>query len=178
MKSLTYLLLATFMAQMSWAQGLVWSNNVDGMRARLSLERQTGSPFLKVSIEFQNTANFAGSRKLRFTPSSIEPLVVDEDGHMPDKKVAGAYDAMVPRWEPLLVPFGGDIRFQISFPGMGYFPGDRTIIDLGPSNCWIIPHGQPYFLTGFLTIPKEKGDSPFMDWSGTLVLPKIPIPTN
>lgn len=48
-----------------------WSEPVHGIRARLSLERQKDSPFLKVFIEFQNTSDTAGIKKLRFTPDTI-----------------------------------------------------------------------------------------------------------
>jgi hypothetical protein len=61
---------------------------------------------------------------------------------------------------------------------MGYRPEtDRTIIDLGPDESWVIPDGSTYFLSGTLTIPKQEADHPHYDWNGTLSFPKIPIPT-
>jgi hypothetical protein len=41
-----------------------WSERVNGLRGRLSLERDQKSPFVKVFIELQNTSDVAGSRKI------------------------------------------------------------------------------------------------------------------
>ena len=154
-----------------------WSETVNGLRARLSLERDQKSPFLKVFIEFQNTSDVAGIRKIRFDPKTIEVRVADA-AKTPLAKANGEYDGTSPTWEPLLLPFEGTIRFRISFLGLGYRPEtDRTIIDLGPSMSWVIPDDKDYFISATLTIPKRAGDHPHSDWSGTLTLPTIKIPT-
>jgi len=154
-----------------------WSEPVNGIRARLSLARQKDSPFLKVFIEFQNTSDVAGIKKLRFSPETIRAQVADDNG-TPLKTPVGSYGGLSPTWVPLGLPFEGTLRFRISFPGMGYRRDqDRTIIDLGFDSCWVIPDGSSYFLSGELTIPKQEGDHPHFDWNGTLILPKIPIPT-
>ena len=71
------------------------------------------------------------------------------------------------------------MRFRISFPGLGYNPKtDKVIVDVDPSGQWIIPQdGSTYYLSGNFTIDKKESDHPHMDWSGTLNLPKIEIPT-
>lgn len=152
-----------------------WSEAVNGLRARLSLERQEDSPFLKVFVEFQNTSDVAGIRTIRFTPETITPEVIAESG-TPLKSATGAYDGMSPTWTHLKLPFEGTLRFRISFPGLGYRPKrDKTIIDLGPLRSWIIPDDNSYYLSGSLTIPKRDGDHSHSDWSGTLTLPRIAI---
>jgi hypothetical protein len=173
------LVVVTFLALLTplWAAEPDWSEPVNGVRARLSLERQKDSPFLKVFIEFQNTSDTAGIKKLRFTPNAIHAQVVDDTGK-PLKTPIGSYDGITPTWAPLGLPFEGTLRFRISFPGMGYRPDqDHTIIDFGPEACWVVPADTSYFLSGTLTIPKEEGDHPHSDWNGTLTFPKIPIPT-
>ena len=153
-----------------------WSERVNGIRARLSLERQKDSPFLKVFIEFQNTSDTAGIKKLRFTPDTILAQVVDENGEPLKMPLDFPYDGLSPIWEPLGLPFEGTMKFRISFPGMGYRPDqDHTLIDFGPDACWAVPDDQNYFLASTLTIPKQKGDHPHSDWNGTLILPKVPI---
>ena len=160
-----------------WAAEPEWSEPVNGVRARLSLERQKDSPFLKVFIEFHNTSDVAGMKKLRFTPDKIQAQVTDERG-TPLQTTRNPYDGTSPAWEPLQLPFEGTMRFRISFPGLGYQPNrDRTIIDFDPQASWIIPEDRTYFISGVLTIPKKEGDHPHLDWNGTLNLPKIPIPT-
>lgn len=153
-----------------------WSDSMNGLKARLSLERQPDSPFLKIFIEFQAASDVGGIMKVRFSPEALAPQVTDEHGEQ--LKPANAdYSGLAPRWEPFTIPSEGTLKFRISYPGMGHNPAqDRTIIDLGPRNCWIIPADQPHFLQTTLTIPREKGDHPSSDWSGTLNLPKIPIP--
>ena len=50
-------------------------------------------------------------------------------------------------------------------------------MDVGPSSVWSIPQdGSAYYLSGTLSIKKETGDHPYMDWSGTLTLPSVAIP--
>ncbi|HEY8960773.1 MAG TPA: hypothetical protein VIM57_01120 [Luteolibacter sp.] len=84
---------------------------------------------------------------------------------------------MSPDWTPLKLPFEGTMRFRINFPGLGYDPKrDKTIIDMGPQHSWRIPEKGEWFLSGSLKIEKQQGDQPYMDWSGTLSLPKIRIP--
>jgi hypothetical protein len=75
------------------------------------------------------------------------------------------------------VPFEGTLRFRISFPGLGYKPGrDTTIIDLGSQYSWSIPKDGEWFLSGTVKIDRQPGDHASMDWSGTLLLPKVRIP--
>jgi hypothetical protein len=155
-----------------------WSQTVNGLKARLALERDNKSPFVKVFLEIQNTSDTAGLRKIRFEPKTLDLHVADSAGN-PLPKANGPYDGMSLNWAPLLLPYEGTLRFRVSFPGLGYRPEkDRTIIDLGPSSSWIIPDDKEYFLSGTLTIPKKEGDHPHLDWSGTLALPatKIPAP--
>jgi len=154
-----------------------WSEPVNGVRARLSLERQKDSTFLMVFIEFQNTSKVAGMKKIRFTPQTIHAQVVNKNGDPLITPIA-VYDGHSPLWEPLVLPCDGTIKFNISFPGMGYRQDPNVaLIDFGPEACWIVPNDQDYFLSGVLTIPKEEGDHPYSDWSGTLNLPKVRIPT-
>lgn len=154
-----------------------WSETVNGLKARLSFERDQKSPFLKVFIELQNTSDGAGIRKIRFGPKTLALRVTDA-ARSPLAMANYPYDGTSPTWEPLLLPFEGTIRFRISFPGIGYRPEtDRVIIDLGPSMSWVIPGDKEYFIFGTLTIPKVEGDHPYSDWSGTLVLPPTAIPT-
>lgn len=173
---LPLLTLITLLSSLSAAEP-EWSESVNGLRARLSLERQPDSPYLKIFIEFQNTSTTAGIMKVRFTPSAIQAQVTDQHGE-PFHSVNSVYSGMSPLWEPLGIPFEGTLKFRISFPGLPHNPNQgNTIIDFGPHACWNVPADQPYFLQATLTIPKEKGDHPYQDWSGTLNLPKVPIPT-
>lgn len=177
MKRFLAVIIFTLLLSPLWAAEPEWSESVNGVRARLLLERQKDSPFLKIFIEIQNTSDVAGMKKIRFTPAAIQIQVTDESG-TPLKRSSNPYDGMSPIWEPLQLPYEGMMRFQISFPGLGYQPTrDRTIIDLGPRSSWIIPNDQIYYISGAMAIPKQADDHLHSDWNGTLNFSKIPIPT-
>jgi hypothetical protein len=154
-----------------------WSEQVNNIRARLCLESDPKSSFLKVFVEFQNVADFMGSIKIRFKPEHLRLEVKDSKDHSLEKPGSVNYSGMKPLWEPLLLPFEGNLRFRVSFPGFGTKQGNsRTIIDLDPGQIWVLPEQGEYFLSGKLTVPEHRGDHPSLDWSGTLVLPTIKIP--
>jgi hypothetical protein len=167
-------------ASASWASenDALWSAPVNGLRARLTIlpAEKPGSPFCRVMIEMQNVDDVAGQKKIRFSPECLALHVADGAGReLPVS--SGPYDGMSPQWEPTLLPYAGTIRFQVSFPGLGYRSTDKVIVDVGPSKAWIVPQdASAYFLSGKLIVEKRDGDHPHMDWSGELALPKIEIP--
>ena len=156
----------------------VWSSPVKGLRARLLIRppQKQDSPFYRVYIEFENVDDVMGQKKIRFSPDKLDLHIADKNGK--ELRTAnGPYDGMSPVWEPTLLPYSGTLRFQISFPGLGYRPTDKVIIDVGSTKAWVVPQdGSTYYLTGSLSIHKEESDHPHMDWSGTLELPKVEIP--
>jgi hypothetical protein len=155
------------------------SRPVQGLRARLSVlaSKDTNSPFCRVIIELQNVEAVLGQKKIRFTPDRLALRVSDKHGKVLSP-VIREYDGVSPNWEPIALPYAGTIRFQISFPGLGYRPReDKVIVDVGPSRAWVIPQdGSTYFLAGRLSIEPEESGHPVMDWSGTLELPGVEIP--
>lgn len=156
-----------------------WSPAVNGLRARLAVlpPEKPGSPFCRVRIEMENVGDVLGQMKIRFTPGRLALRITDDAGK--ELRVSnGPYDGIAPLWEPTLLPYAGTMSFQVSFPGLGYRPNvDKMIVDMGPSGAWIIPQdGARYWLSGRLTVEKRDGDHPIMDWSGSLDLPRVPIP--
>jgi hypothetical protein len=172
------LILMLLMAATALAAGddTSWSKPLKGLRARLLVLQQTNSPFCRVFLEFENVDDVAGQKKIRFAPGKLALRVRDKDG----KELAlanGPYSGMAPLWEPIALPHAGSMTFQISFPGLGYSAKDKVIVDVGSQKAWVIPQdGSTYWLSGSLTIEKEKSDHPYMDWSGTLELPRVEIP--
>jgi hypothetical protein len=176
MKPFFVLLFSVTLLFSAIAEEQQWSETGNGLRARLSVERQKDSPFLRIFLEIQNTSEVAGIKTIRFTSESLTPIVIDKDGkELP--RAGGPYDGVSPNWTPLKLPFEGTMRFRINFPGLGYNPErDKTILDLGPQYSWSIPENGAWFLSAKLKIDKKDGDHPYMDWSGTLSLPMVPIP--
>jgi hypothetical protein len=155
-----------------------WSKIENDLRGRLIIlpSESKDSPFYRIFIELQNTDNSIGQLKIRFDLKRLSFKVTDKDNNeLPDSN--GAYSGFTPLWEPLLLPYRGIIRFQISFPGLGFPPEQRGIIDLGPSYCWIISQNEPNkYLSATFTVEREDGDHPYMDWHGTIVFPPTIIP--
>ena len=105
--------------------------------------------------------------------------IVDAKGVELKRETTIMYGGLKPDWHPIMLPYAGLIKFQISFPGLGYRPGTKTIIDTGPFSSWILPDdGKTYILRSKLNIPTAIGDHPSIDWNGTLELPSVEIPRN
>lgn len=155
-----------------------WSKPVSGVKGRLSLEKNKTLPFLNAFIEFQNVSGVANAIKIPFSPDKLTLSVSDLQGNDIPVQKEMEYDGMQPTWESVLLPYKGTLRFQFSFPGLGYNPEkDKTIIDIGPDNCWIIPAKGTFILSGKLTI-KRKFGNPDQGWYGELIFPPIVIPKN
>lgn len=160
-----------------------WSKTVNGLRARLLVlpPRETNSPFCRVFIEFENVSDVLGQKTIRFSPDKLSLQVIDKEG----KKLVPPrgplpYDGVSPLWEPIALPYAGSITFQVSFPGLGYRPGiDKVIVDIGngSGSVWVIPQdGSSYFLSGSFSVERKESGHQYMDWNGTLELPKVEIP--
>lgn len=157
-----------------------WSKPVNGLRARLSVlpPQEKDTPFCRVFIEMENTADVAGQMTIRFSPEKLSLKITGEEGKEVPAPANASYDGISPHWEPIALPYRGSIKFQISFPGLGYRPGtDQVIVDVGAGSAWVIPQdGATYSLSGSFSITRQESDHPSMDWSGTLELPKAGIP--
>ncbi len=151
-----------------------WSQPVNGLRARISLLPDTHgeSPIFKVFIEMQNVVNIMGQRTIRFSPSRLELRVVDPAGGEVTA-VEPTYNGLSPNWKDTILPHGGTIKFNATYPGAGYLRPSFMAIDLGPSRIWPLALDGTYFVSGKLVIPPQKGDHPFLDWSGTIEMPMV-----
>jgi len=161
------------------AQESAWSKPINGLRARLLVlpSDNPDSPFCRVFIELQNVGNTGGQMRIRFNPDLITFQVTEKSGKQLLKPSSEVWDGMVPKWETTQLPWTGTIKFQINFPGGGYRLTDKVIVDMGPGRTWPIPQdGVEYELSGKLSIPRQTGDHPFLDWSGTMELPAVAIP--
>ena len=178
MKLLLYILLLGLPHLQMQGQDDAWSKPDKGLRGRLFVlpSEKPNSPFCRIFIELQNTENVVGQRKIKFAPEKLDLRVIDKDGNALTT-VKNPYDGMIPRWEPILLPYAGTIKFQVSFPGLGYDEDkDKVIIDMGPSHSWSIPLTGDYFLAGTFTVVRESGDHPYMDWCGSITFPAAKIP--
>lgn len=177
--SLAVLTVSSGALKLTSADNAGWSKTVNGLRARLlvldPLERNPR--FCRVFIEFENVADVMGQKHIRFATRKLKLRVTDQTGK--DLAIAtNPYDGFSPDWEAIALPYAGVVKFQISFPGLGYNPAtDKVIVDVGAGAAWVIPQDDSiYFLSGTLSIAPEERDHPPMDWSGVLDLPRVAIP--
>jgi len=176
---LVLLLLTTFLRADDEA---TWSKPVKGLRARLVIPAHqdlSSDRILRVCLELQNTQNTLGNRKIYYQAGSLSIQCTDEAGHAPPGQGV-AYDDIEPvadPSQPLILPFGGTLRFPINHHGASYGDTTRVVLDLPGGVASILSSDHhTYFISGTLTIPPKAGDGSFMTWNGTLDLPKIPVP--
>ncbi len=178
--SLAVLGLSSASLKLTSADNAGWSKPVNGLRARLLvLDPQEPNPrFCRFFIEFENVADVMGQKHIRFATRKIKLRVTNQTGKDLAIATTSSYDGLSPDWEAIALPYAGVVKFQISFPGLGYNPAtDKVIIDVGAGAAWVIPQDDSiYYLSRTLSIAPEERDHPYMDWSGVLDLPRVAIP--
>jgi hypothetical protein len=171
--------ISTIVSPVEVSEDALWSKPDNGVQARLLVlpGKKPNEPFCRVYLEFQNVSDVMGQTKIRFSPGNLTLAVTNKNGRKLATPSSINYDGPFPLWESNL-PYDGTLKFRISLTGLGYRPGkDKVIIDVGTNNVWVVPqNSSTYYLSGTLSIKKEKGDHPHTDWSGTLTLPKVEIP--
>jgi hypothetical protein len=105
--------------------------------------------------------------------------VVDVDGKDIPRPAALSYDGgMFGRLE-LLLPYHGELSFDISSRGAGIAGDKAAMIDLGSESTFVVERGAgELFLEATLEIEESKrqpGESS-RPWSGRLELPRVKIP--
>ena len=170
-------------ASCGFAQEGDWSEPVNGIRARLSVYTpdELNPRCYRVLIEIQNVSPFAGQMKIRYSPERVTFQVADKTGKRFLERSNNPWSGQGGTgWEPTLLPNGGTIKFPIHLPGTGYRLTDTAILDMGAGQTWMIPQdGTTYFLSGRFQLERQNGDhpyNPYIDWSGTLLLPPVEIP--
>lgn len=157
-----------------------WSAPVDAMRARLvgkTLENARGETQYLVYVEFDNV-NFAGGRSLMFGKDEFAWEVRDQTGRSVERwngPVPWIYDyADITR--PITLPGGSRLRVPATGAGYARLPEGVLVWCQYPSP-WPLEPGHRYVIGATFTAPPHHGPDDGTAWSGTLVLPPIPLPT-
>ncbi len=159
-----------------------WSTIVDGLQARLSIERgevEDEVPIIAVWIEMRNVSGEAhpliidwdDGRSLRFALKDQ----VDRDF----EQGALAYDGWEAPAAALAIPARSSVRLYVSRSGAGIGRNLKALIDLGPTATYEIANGDPhtYFLQCTLSVAAPAADDrPREDfWHGRLTIPSIMV---
>jgi hypothetical protein len=155
-----------------------WSTPVNGLQAHLSFVRKeavNGTPIIATYLELKNVSEQGNVMEVALDPGKIRFTVTDAAGKevKPDN---GPFDGgSVDDLGALRLPYDSSLRFNISSNGAGIPNGQAGLLDLGVSRDWVFKSGDKgkYYLQGRFTVEKRKYGS----WSGTVVLPKVKIPT-
>jgi hypothetical protein len=154
-----------------------WSTPVNRLQARLSFVQKdavNGTPIIATYLELKNVSDSATVMEIPLDPWKIRFMVTDAAGKVvkPDN---GPFDGMSVELGALRLPWDSSLRFNISSCGAGIPNGQAGLLDLGVSQDWVFKSGDKgtYYLQGRFTVEKGKDRS----WSGTVVLPKVKIPT-
>jgi hypothetical protein len=125
-----------------------WSKPINGLVARLELSR--GEPFegvqiIKTRIFLKNVQTAASLLSIDWPHWKLTWHVEDAAGNVL-AKANGPYDGESPIPQELVLPFQGELSFDITEHGAGVMPGKTfAMLDLGPENVWAIPHdGKTY----------------------------------
>jgi hypothetical protein len=155
-----------------------WSDSVNGLRARLIVfsPRQKGDENYRVLIEFENTVNILGQRRIRFSPDNLEIHVSDGEGKKLSPLTNLAHAESQIFWKPIELPYEGNIKFPITVPFGQITPKSGFILlDLGTLSVWEIPQSGEYYLTGVFSVKQGVRDSPMTDWAGSITIPKVSL---
>lgn len=147
-----------------------------GLKARLALERGrvlNGTPLIDISIELHNVSGSATPIEFPLGGAKWTWAVTDADGKQ-IPRYRGPGNELTGPPPKLLLPNGSILRLPLTKNATGIGRNKRAHLDLGLDNSWEFQQGdtKAYDLGGSVTIPESgKGH-----WSGTLDLPKVPIP--
>jgi hypothetical protein len=153
-----------------------WSKADRGLEARLAVrpgERVNGTTVISTFLILRNVSDVANTMRLGYDRASITFRLVDEDGkEVP--KANGPYDGEAVADRDLALPHDSELRFNISGRGLGIPANKAALIDLGPTQSWVIDRmDKRYYLSAVLVC--ERVQNPAY-WHGRLELPRVEIP--
>jgi hypothetical protein len=154
----------------------LWSLPVDGLQARLRVERRdviNGTPLLNVLLDLRNVSEPKQVIHLKLSRPLDERLsqfnVTDAAGNN-FKMYNGPYDGVFRGPETIKIKAGDTLTYDITGRGVGIPANEALLLDLGSSHNWVFKAGDKtsYYLHAQL------GFAGF----GILKLPKVRIPTS
>jgi hypothetical protein len=159
-----------------------WSEAVGGLRARILLKRShvvNGTPIIATYLVLQNVSDVMNPLEFPWSVERMKFRVVDSNGkELPVGPVS--YDGMFLSGDlHLVIPFDGELSFDISAHGAGIQGDKAALIDLTPMSTWTIEKGQrDHFLEAVLEVqkPNELREGVTRPWHGRIKLPRVLIP--
>jgi hypothetical protein len=159
----------------------MWSKDVNGLLARLSLKRGevfNGTPIMSAYLELHNSSDIANPISINWPGKWLKFSVTRDDGkNVPPSGLA--YDGMIVEVPDLILPFDSTIRINVSQHGAGVEADRAALLDFGGDQCWSLPRdGGQYTLSAVLEIPTAKdppGNNPARPWHGRIEIPGVSI---
>lgn len=160
--------------------GAPWSKEVNGLQVRVELapaEVFSGTLLVGSRLGLKNVQSVGSMMPVAWTRAKLTFRVEDDQGkelHMGPS----AYSGFVPAKRDLVLPFKGELSFEITDHGAGVGGDATAMLALGPHYMWAIPgDGRTYYLSGTLEIAQVGTDPPWFGWYGKIDIPRVAIPT-
>jgi hypothetical protein len=159
-----------------------WSAPVNGLRACISLkpsEVLNGTLFIVPYLHLQNVSDVGNAMSFPWKNARLTARIVDADG----KQLEGFRG---PRSGPmalkvdLILPFHGELSFDISTRGSGIPANQQALIDMGFDHTWALPRdGKAYTLQVALEVPDQRDlrEEGTWRWHGKIDLPAVAVPS-
>ncbi|MBT7165735.1 MAG: hypothetical protein HN904_23350, partial [Victivallales bacterium] len=170
--------IAVAMGALLWAERtaaagdeVVWSQELNGLHARLSMRRShvsNGTGIIATYLELENVSGVGTPMRVAPDRKSMTFRVTNADGD--DVPMGGGpFSGMEGGAPELVLPHDSSIRFRIGPCGWGIPADQAALVDLGSAFGWVLPRdGKRYYLQGVLEIAKEKDhrDGRGVRWHG------------
>jgi hypothetical protein len=157
-----------------------WSQPVNGVQGRIIVSDDVwlyGTQMTTVDLELRNVSDVGNPIAIYFDPNrSFKCELLDAK----DQAVARppfAADIITPNPYWLSLPYQGTLRWRVSVSGYGIKPNSGKMVQMS-CGMWLIKPGDhsEYGLAVKFVAVSTPEDRERRAWTGTLTIPKAPIP--
>jgi hypothetical protein len=152
-----------------------WSQEVNGLRARVVLKRTHvfyGTPIISPFLELQNVSDVANPMKVRWTRQAMKLRVLDAQGRKLEEAPSAHSGGIIEKLD-LILPCTSTLSFDASLGGLSV-AGDSV----GQLESWTFDRAdKDYYLHAVLEIPEgDRNNDGSIPWDGKIEIPPVLVP--
>jgi hypothetical protein len=157
-----------------------WSKIVNGLQARLSIERNgesNGTPIISVWIEFRNPSDASSPLSIDWGKGVHAEYALTDQYNRDFVGDALAYDGFAGPPDRLVIPPRSSLRYSVSKSGAGVGKNLKALIDLGPTATYAVKSSDTndYFLHCTISAEDLEKEDDSTSWHGVLKIPSIAV---